>query len=363
MSATSTSRRWAFFWLFVAIAVVPFLLVPTLFQLLDRPYPFEFGVLLSLLGLLLWLMSQGAGWRPVEKDTVVIVKDAMDAVSAHPKGSYLFIPVIHRVEAVLPSYPITFEFDVEGIDTNTVGLGKISKIRVRATCRITDAELFVRTTAIYLDRIKQMEQAEKLKRNEITLWRKLLYEVAHVYVDDIVRDVVWKWKILLGDPTLVSVLDYVPPPKEDGTINLDGDPYSLSRNRKPLADRVKAAIRSALEQSRLGFSIDPLVFEVIELDGETIKRATADRKKEREKATHEAALLGDAIRERGTAEGEVRVTTLAKLLKVLIEDYNIPHTDPLIAHVVRSVLYSDGEILWSAALDTGKAENGTAKAA
>lgn len=361
MSATSTSRRWAFFWLFVAIVVVPFILAPALFRLQGREYPFEFGVLLSILGLLVWLVSQGAGWRPVDKDTVVILKDSLEGVTAHPKRSYLFIPIIHKVEAVLPTYPMTFEFPVEAIDTHTPGLAKISKIMVRATCQISNPEMFYRKSRVYVDRIKQMEESEKLKRTEIALWRKLLEEVAHVYLDDTVRDVVWKWKLFLADPDVVSSLDYTP--EKDGKPNLDGDPYSLSRNRKALGDQVKAAVKARLEHNQLGFRIDPLVFESIEIDGEIIKRATGDRAKEREKATHDAAILGDAIREKGKAEAEVRAANLAAILHVLINEYDIPHTDPLIAQVVGSALYSDGKMIWSGVIDRGANGDGPAKTA
>lgn len=362
MQQVNNSRRWATFWLVAAILIVPFVIAPLLFTALDRQYPYEFGVILAMLGLFIWLRSQGAGLRPIDKDTVVIVRDAMDNLIAHTRRSYLFIPIINKVEAILPTYPLTFEFSVDDIDTHTPGLARISKIRVRATCQLTHPEQFFRTSQAYVARIKQMEDQERLKRTETLLWRKLLEEVAHVVVDDTVRDVVWKWKIFLQDQQIVDALDYAPT-KEDGSPNLEGDPYSLSRNRKPLADLVKAAVRASLERQKLGFQIAPLVFEKIEIDQELVKRATGDRKKEREKATHEAALLADAIRERGAAEAEVRATTLAKLLDVLIKEYKIPYNDPMVATVVRAVLYSDGEMIWSGVLDRGASGDGNVKAA
>lgn len=364
MGVASTSRRWSFFWLFIAVFAVPFLLAPALLPLIDREYQVELGVILAMLGLLLWLASQGTGWRPVGKDTAVILRDSMDTLTAHVKRPYLFIPIVHKVEAILPTYPMTFEFPVEGIDTHTAGLGKISKIMVRATCQISDPAQFFQTSRAFVDRIRQMEEHEKLKRTDIALWRKLLQEIAHVVVDDTVRDVVWKWKLYLQDPSLVSILDYAPT-KDDGTPNLDGDPYSLSRNRKPLADRVKIAIKKGLDTNQVGIQIDPLVFESVEIDGEIVKRATSDPKKEREreseKAAHEARLLAETLREQGGAEAEVRAKNLAAILKVLIEDYKIPHTDPLIGHVVRAALYSDGNTIWSELLDKARASAPPAK--
>lgn len=361
MSATSTSRRWAFFWLFVAIIVVPFILAPALFRLQDREYPFEFGVLLSILGLLIWLVSQGAGWRPVEKNTAVILKDSLNGVAAHPKRPYLFIPIIHKIEARLPIYPVTFEFPVEAIDTHTPGLAKITKIRVRATCQISNPEMFYRKSQIYIDRIKQMEESEKLKRTEIALWRKLLEEVAHVYIDDIVRDVVWKWQIFLAYPDVVRALDYTP--EKDGKPALEGDPYSLSRNRKALGDRVKAAIRSELEKDQMGFRVDPLVLEAIEIDPEAIKRATTDPKKEREKAEQELIFQADAIRRRGQAEAEVRTFTLATMLKVLINDLKVPRTDPLITNLINTAFFIDTDTTRKTVLEKSVAGDAPAKTA
>lgn len=355
MAATSTNRFWPIAWLFLAIILVPFSLAYLLFDVNQ----FEVGVLFSLVGLLAWLVAYGAGWRPVTKDTFVLVRDALDNVTAHHKGSYLFIPIVTRVEAVLPTYPITFELPIEGIDTHTPGLAKISKITVRATCQILHPEMFYRKSRGYVDRIRQMEEAEKLKRTEVTLWRKLLEEVAHVYLDDTVRDVVWKWKLFLADPEVVRSLDYAP--EKDGQPNLDGDPYSLSRNRKALGDQVKAAVRTRLEHNQLGFRVDPLVLESIEIDGEIIKRATADRNRELEKAAHDAAVKAEEVRVMGEAEAKVRAANLAGLLDVLINQMDIPHDDPLIADLVRASLYKEGELSWRRVIEKGPETNGAAR--
>jgi hypothetical protein len=357
MSASS-NRFWPVAWLILAIVVIPFGLAYALFDVNQ----FEIGVLFALLGLLMWLIGQGAGWRPVDKDTVVILKDSLDGLTAHPKRSYLFIPIIHKVEAVLPTFPITFEFPVEKIDTHTLGLNKIDRITVRATCQITNPEMFYRKSRIYIDLIRQIEEAEKLRPTDIRLWRTFLKQVANVYLDDTLRDVVWKWKsTYLTDPEVVRSLDHAP--EKDGKPNLDGDPYSLSRNRKSLAEQVKLAVRNRLEQDLMGFRINPLVFESIELDGEQIKRATGDRTKEIEKASHEAAVVAAGMLARGEAEATVRAVTLAKLLHVLIEDHKIPRTDPIIAEVVRAALYSDGEMIWKGVLEKSADGNGKVKTA
>lgn len=343
MTAASSNRVMPALWFLLFVFVIPFGVAYLLFDFNQ----FQIGVVLALLGLLVWLVSQGAGWRPVDKDAVVILKDALDKVSVHPKRSYLFIPIIHKVEAVLPTYPITFEFPLEKIDTHTSNLNKIDKILVRATCQITNPEMFYRKSRLYKDLLQQIEETSKFKPTAVPLWRKYLEQVARVYLDDTVHDVVWKWKsVYLADPEVVRSLDYAP--EKDGKPNLDGDPYSLSRNRKSLGEQVKLAVRTRLEQDQMGFRISPLVFESFEIASEQIKGATGDRAKEIEKASHDAAVIAAGMIRKGEAEAEVRSVTLAKLLKVLIEDYKIPHTDALIAQVVRAALYSDGQMIWNA---------------
>jgi hypothetical protein len=356
MSAQNPSRTWSMAWMLLFVVVIPFGLAYLLFDV-NR---FEIGVLLALFGLLLWLISQGAGWRPVQKDTVVIVKDSLDGITAHPKNSYLYIPIVHKLEAVLPTYPITFEFPIEAIDTHTPNLNKITKISVRATCQITNPEMFYRKSRTYIDRIKQMEDDEKLKRTEVALWRKLLEEVANVYLDDTVRDIVWNWKAkYLTRQEVIDDLDHKP--EKDGKPNYDGDPYSLSRNRRALGNQVKFEVKHRLEKNQMGFRIDPLVFEQIGIDEDLVKRANADRPKEREKAAHEAAVLAEAIRVTGEAEAAVRAHSLAGLLDVLINKNHIPYSDPLIADLIRAALYKDGEVSWKRVIE--KSENGDGKKA
>ena len=83
MSASSAGRVWLLFWLLVAIVLLPALLAVFLFEVNQ----FEVGALFALLGLLVWLIAQGAGWRYADKDTAVIVRDPTGNYSAYNRAS------------------------------------------------------------------------------------------------------------------------------------------------------------------------------------------------------------------------------------------------------------------------------------
>ena len=350
MAAASSNRFMPVFWFVLFVFLIPFGVAFLLFDVNQ----FQGGVILALLGLFAWLVSQGAGWRPVEKETAVIREDTMGTISAHPKGSYLYLPVVHAVKALLPIYPLTFEFPVEQIDTRTPGLAKITRITVRATCRITDPAQFYRKSLAYLDMIKGLEENRKLKRTDLLLWKQVIEALVKVLVDDSLRDVVWKWSDLRAtNPDLLTTLPF------ESLKNSDDDPYGLSLNRSNLASQVLVEVVARASRENLGITVRPLVLEAVEIDPELIKRKTANRDREREKAVHDAAIVAAAITARGEAEAGVRSVTLAKLLDVLINQYDIPHTDPLIAQVVRAALYSDGQMIWNAPFE--KQANGDAK--
>lgn len=351
MSISGSNRRWSLAWLVLAVLVVPFLLARFFFE----ENQLVIGVALALVGLLIWLATQGMGVRGVDKDTVVIVRDSMtNSVTAHAKGSFFYNPLAHTIVASMPSYPLDIEFPVENIDTRTPGIARITKITVRATCTITNPEAFYRKSTIFLERIKELEETSKLKRTDPAMWRQIAKEVARGLMDDTVRDVVWKWEDLrTRDSSLKTTLNF------ESLKNSDDDPYGLSLNRANLAAQVTADIGAKITREGLGIALRPIVFESIEIDPDLIKRKTGSRAKDREKAVHEAAMVADGIRERGLAEAEVRATTLARLLDVLINQYKIPYTDPLVAQVVRAALYADGEMLWTGVLERGT--NGAAE--
>lgn len=360
-SPNTSNRIWPFVWLFVAIIVIPYVttrVIGILFPELSSGWLVLVWMVTVGLGLYFWVSRQGGGWRKVERDSTVIIWDPTQ--SSHvvvEQGRYWVLPMIHKVVARLPNYSFRFEPTIENIDTQTPMLAKISKIRVRLDCKIKVGEhlTFLEKSASRLDLLKNIQQEKKLDRTDHALWKEFLDAVIKELVDDSVRDVVWNWS--------------------DQSTN---DPTSLSRQRQGLAQQVEAHLE--VELNAWGLELIPflsgaspagvqqqssnknIVLESIEIDPELIKRKTADRDKEKEKAKHEAALLATAIREKGFAEAEVRATTLAKLLDVLINEYKIPHTDPLIAQVVRAALYSDGQTIWNAMMEKGAPGPGDGKA-
>lgn len=352
MSAASTSRFWPLIWLFIAVVLIPIVLARSLFEVNQ----FEVGALLAILGLLVWLVAQGAGWRYADKDTAVIVRDLTGAYSAHTRASYLFIPFAHQIVARLPTYPLTFEFPIEAIDTQTRFLSRINRLVVRMNCTISDPRTFYVKSDAFLDRILDLEATTKLRRTDKAFWKQILHEVMAVEVDNSVRDVVWHWQ---------DHLNRNPDLKLQTTFKLkklgELDPFDLSVNRQNLARETTLTIARAARD--LGVSVKPLVFESVEIDGGLIQFKNREQDREVAKASDLAALEVIPIVARGKAEAEIRAVTLARLLDVLINQYDIPRTDPIVAQVVRAALYSDGEMIWKGVLEKSANGDGAAKTA
>lgn len=331
------TRMWPAVSLLLAIAVVPVVLARLLFDVNQ----FEVGFLLALLGLLVWLLSQGAGWRSIGRYTAALVRDPLLGLSVSPRQSYLYIPLLHKVEAILPTYPFRFEFLIEKIDTQTPALAQIGKIRIRLDCVLKDQRYkqFFEQSASRLHLLRRLEEKEKLKRTDPELWERFLYTVLYDIVDDVVRDVVWTW----SDPA-------------------SNDPYGLSQKRRELAQQVEAQLIQKLSRWEVRLIV-PVVFEMVEISEDIIKRKTRSDDRERDKATHEASLEAVAIMQKGFAEAEVRARALGLILDELIQKRGVPLNDPLIAQVVRAALYSDGEMIWKGVIEKSANGNGTTKAA
>jgi hypothetical protein len=374
MAAASSNRVMPIFWFVALVLLIPFGLAYLLFD----SYQFQVGVVLALICLFAWFVIQGTGWQRAEKGTVVLRRGPGDELRAFwrkpplPKGQgapqpqaraadsslYFFAPGFHTIEAILPSYGFGFEVMVEKIDTQTPWLSQIIKLRVRAGCRLLPERYldFYARSHGWLDRIKHYEEQEKLSRTSILLWKKLLGEITEDLVDNAVRDVVWRWSARLSDPDFAQQLSYIPPaPKEP-----DASPYSLSRNRLQLEREVTNAIRS--KAAALGIEISPIVFELIEIDPELIKKINRNKDNELAEANHKALQEAELIRQRGYAEAEVRARNLALLLDELLNKRDMTLKDALVTDIVRAALYTDGQMIWSAMIDKGK-DPGPAKTA
>ena len=348
---------WIFTWLFLAVTVIPYVttrLMTGIFPELSREWQLVVWIG-SLLGSMMgWVSWQGGGLPRVAKDTSMVIKPHpfTHEFVVYEHGHYVFIPLVQKVEAQLPNYLFRFEATVENIDTQTLMLAKIGKLRVRVECKIKGGahEQFFEKSLSRLDRLKALEASTKLDRTDHMLWKAFLSELIHDLVDDVVREVVWTWNVKddKGDPT--------------------NDPTSLSKRRLDLALEVE--IRLEKEMKAWGLELMPfltspspvsttayplstsgplpkkVVIESIEIEFEVIKRKMRNYDRELKRATEDATVQAAIIRAKGRAEAEVRAVTLAKLLDVLINQQKIPHTDPLIAKVVRAALHDDNEMIW-----------------
>lgn len=362
--SSDTRSFWSFFWLVLAIFLIP----PLVTSGFIFTYP-DLGLgwqgliwfLTFIFILIVWARMNGGGFpRPGRESTLIIRDPTRGGVVVVTKGFYIVFPLIQKIEAKLPTYAFRFEPTIEGIDTNTPMLARISKIRVRLDCKIKSDEhlCFFEKAASRHDLLDALQHERKLTLTDHGLWKHFISGVIHELVDDSIRDVVWNWH----DPQT-------------------NDPTSLSKNRLKLAIAVEKRLTNELDKwglELLSFSApasstspaipsasypEKLVLELIEVNPEIVKFKMRDFDRLLKKATEEARLEASSIREKGAAEAEVRATTLAMLLHVLINVYEFKHTDALIGEVVRAALYSDGTMIWKNALEKSASGDGKAKTA
>lgn len=322
--------------------------------LLVQENQFPLFLVLFLLGLPFWLLLMGGGWRQVDKDMVVVRKDATGDVRTFRRGSYLFAPILHTIEAKMPSYRLKHEFHVDSIDTLTPGLQQIKKIKVRVVYEIINFRNCFDQSSYVKERIRQIEDFDNLKRDDPAMWRKVLNEVMHGIIDDAIRLGVWRWaEHIAQDPSLAVSVPF--PTRPD----VEYDPYALSLNRVKLAEKVADEVGYLTDD--WGLVVHQLVFENIEIDPELIKRKTRNKTRELEEATHEAQKAAIAIREKGMAEAEVRAATVAKVIEVLVNQKSVSLTEQMLYNIVRAAMYSDGQMIWGATMEKGT--GGSVKAA
>lgn len=349
---TSSSRLWPIVWL-AGIFVLAYLVTMFLNPIEPLP-PF---LLLSFLGVMLLMVALGGGWREVKPGYAEIRRDVTGNFQAFTQGHYLYIPFLHTIKAVMPNYPIRYEDEIERIQTRTFRIAAIEKVRVRVNYHIFNHVLcYTNLVPTMADRIRDLEQTERLKRTDTGIWLKAIDEALHQRVDDSLRDEIWAWsEILEQDDRLTLQTPFPAPP------GAEYDPYGLSLNRLKLAQKVRDDINRVV--ARYGLRVDQIVFELIELNFEFVKMRTQNRERELSKAEHEALLQATAIRQKGFAEAEVRARNLALLLDELINKRGMSMQDALVGEIVRASLYSDGEMIWKGVMEKGKDPGGPTKAA
>lgn len=320
----------------------------------DTP-PLAAAIFVALLPV--WFIFFGGGMIPVGRDSVVIRKDVLGVVDVIKEGRFLYIPIIHTIEARLPNYPLKHEFTIEAIDTRTKFLNRIKQIKARSHYHIEDYRAFFEASANVIGLIKDLEQHSKLIREEPALWKRVISEVIHTNIDDVTRDTIWSWDAhVKRNAGLMASIPF------GKNIASEDDPYTLSLNRLKLARQIQTALDKLFES--WGLKVDKLVFETIEVDESVLKAQTRNKQGEVDEARHQAQIAAVGITLKGQAEVDVRAATVAKVLEVLIDKkHEINLTNEVLYNIVRAAMYSDGEMVWQGVVEAKGNGAGTVKTA
>lgn len=350
----SANRFWPVVWL-IGLLVIAYLVTSLISPINSLPYFLLMAII--IIGVFSLRTYTHVDRQEIDRGYIVIYKDAMGNLHQETGDHYWQLPLFRSIKAIMPNYPIRYEGEISTIQTRTFRLSRLEKVRVRVNYKIINhINCYSNLGPMMADRIKQLEQSDRLKLDDTRLWRKIIEEALHHRVDDCVRDEIWVWAGRLEeDDQLALDAPFEPPP------GAQYDPYSLSLNRVKLAQKVRDEINRVV--GRYGLQVDHIVFELIEVNYEYLKLRTQNKERELAKATHAAALDAAAIRQKGFAEADVRAHTLALLLDELINKRGLTIKDPLVAEIVRAALYSDGEMIWKGVLEKSASGDGKAKTA
>lgn len=334
-------------------------------------------VIFFLISVIIFLAVSGAGIRRVERSTFVVRRDMLGTIDFFEEGTYLYIPYLHKIEAIIPNYAIRHEFSVDAIDTRSPKLAVIDRIKVRVTYRLVgnsfchwfypsffeqsqqrpgrqdhsksiDDAVTNSYYAFIKSELAHLKESESLRPDRPELWTRILNEAVAEFLDDLIRDQVWDWQEMVDyDQSLSLAQSYNnPPPGET-------DPYVLDLNRRALA----AIIRARMDEQthRWGLRIQSVVFEEIKVNDVIIKVRSRNKPGEISTAEHQARLDEITIKGRGMAEAEVRAAAVAQIVSRLSEVRGAELSDELIYKIVRAAMYGDGEMVWKATME--KPEN------
>ncbi|MBX0329326.1 hypothetical protein K2Z83_16770 [Oscillochloris sp. ZM17-4] len=301
----------------------------------------------------------------VEQGTFVVRKDIFGNIETFDDGVFFYTPYIHTIEAMMPNYPLRYEFSVGEIDTNTPGLKRIQSIKVRVIYRLVARNFcnWIYPSLFHIDqqarrknasphgesdqkqvgpyafirrRIKDLHTSEELNPDNPELWARVTAEALEHILDDMIRDWIWDWKQRMGDTPETPV---------------ENDPYALNLNRKEIAGQVRADLDSRTQF--WGLRVDDIVFENVVIDEEIIKGKTRNKQREIENAEHDAKKEAIAISTKGIAEAEVRAEAVAQIIARLVGEKKIEISDEMIYNIVRAAMYSDGKMIWNATMEKG----------
>lgn len=346
-------------------------------------------IIFLLISLLVFLAISGAGVRRVERSTFVVRRDMLGGIDFFDEGTYLYIPYLHKIEAIIPSYAIRHEFEVGPIDTRSIKLGVIEKIKVRATYHLvasrfchwfypsffdqsqpgqqrrsgrrtivagTDEVVTNSYYAFIKDHMSAIEEHERLGPEDPELWPQVLNKAVEASLDDLIRDQVWDWQEMVDtDERLKLANSYTAPTPLVG----ETDPYVLDLNRRALAAIVRAKMD---EQTHpWGLRVQSVVFEEIRISQGIIDARTRNKPREIANAEHDALRDAITIKGRGLAEAEVRAAAIGQIIARLSEVRGRDLSDELIYKIVHAAMYGDGQMIWEATME--KPKNVSVKAA
>jgi hypothetical protein len=304
-----------------------------------------------------------------ERHTAVVRKDVFGGLEVFVDQNFLYIPFFFEIVARMPVYPLRIETPVERIDTRTQRLQPIPMARVRCVFQITDFRACLAQSSYAVQRIKEIEARDKLKPTDAGMWPLLLRDVLSRYLDDNLRSTVWTWQRAVENNaglTMEAFSSHVPrpqvPPQPALKDVMENDPYDLSLNREKLSEVLQNVV--AQDADEWGITVMGVVVEQVVVDDKLIDKRVRNKDGEIGEAKHQGQLDYIAIKARGLAEAEVRARTVRRILQELIAAQGLPTiTEKTIADIVRSAMYSDGEMIWKGVLEKSATPPGTAKTA
>lgn len=320
-------------------------------------------------GFLLLAFAVSIEFMKAEKHTAVVRKDLFGAVDVFIDKRFLYIPFLFEIVARMPVYPLRMESPIERIDTRSLRLQPIPLARVRCVFQITNFKACLAQSSYAVQRIKELEANHRLKPTDAGMWPVLLHDVVSRYLDDNLRSTVWTWQRAvegnanLGLDPLSAYMPRPPiPPNPPLPAVMQNDPYDLSLNREKLSKVLKQVVKNDVEQ--WGLTIKDVVIEQVVVDNELIGKRVRNKDGEISEAKHQGQLDYIAIKARGLAEAEVRARTIRRILEELVQQEGLPTiSEKTIADIVRSAMYSDGELIWKGVLEKSATPPGTAKTA
>ncbi len=286
---------------------------------------------------------------PREPHIATVRRDLFGALEMVEDRGFWHVPGLYKTLARMPAYPLRFEHEVENIDTRTAWLSPIQRVRVRCVYQVTDALACYETSVNLYQLIRELRDRESLSESDPELWSRVLQVLMSTLLDDRFRDVVWEWpaEMAAHDRRRVEPLA---PSQPDVRPRPENDPYTLSLNRRRLAEQLLQRMRAtALDW---GIHVREIALESIAIDPELIKRKNRNQNNEIAEAQHQATIEAIGIQTRGVAEGAVRARTVRRILEELRDMGQLPRLDEkTIAEIVRAAMYSDGQVIWHGALE------------